>query len=101
MDIEHRDAKGVNPVLSVVKYRNNKIRVKLSDLEVKQLMEHCEGKPFDYEPRFNGLVALSIRIGKRCVELFGLRWTPPTTEKEKKELSESYKESVRQTKERT
>ena len=29
--------KGVNPVLSVVKYRNNKIRVKLSDLEVKQL----------------------------------------------------------------
>ena len=76
--------KGVNPVLAVIKFRNNKIRVKLTDLEAKQLMEHCEGKPFDYDPRFNGLVALSIRIGKRCVELFGLRWTPPTTEKEKK-----------------
>jgi len=79
--------KGVNPVLAVIKFRNNKIRVKLTDLEAKQLMEHCEGKSFDYDPRFNGLVALSIRIGKRCVELFGLRWTPPTTEKEKKECS--------------
>ena len=83
----HGKYKGVNPVLSVGKYRNNKIRVKLTDLEVKQLMEHCEGKPFDYEPRFNCLVALSIRIGKRCIELFGLRWAAPANEKEKKECS--------------
>ena len=89
--------KGTNPVLSVSKFPSNKIRVKLTDLEVKQLMDHCEGKAFDYDPKFCGLVVLSLRIGKRCVELFGLRWTPPTTEKDKKEcsgwLEENWRES--------
>tara|TARA_B110000090_G_C13319635_1_gene422966 strand:- start:126 stop:695 length:570 start_codon:yes stop_codon:yes gene_type:complete len=78
--------KGTNPVLSVSKFSSNKIRVKLTDLEVKQLMDHCEGKAFDYDPKFCGLVALSLRIGKRCVKLFGLRWTPPTTEKNFKKI---------------
>lgn len=84
---KHEKYDGANPVRSVIKYRENKIKVKLSDMEVKTLMDHSEGKAFDYDPRFLGLCALSIRIGKRCDELYGIRWNAPTTEKEKEECS--------------
>jgi len=79
--------KGSNPVKSVVKFANNKIKVKLSDIEVKQLLDHCSSKAFDYDPRFLGLVALDLHNGKRGSELFGIRWNAPTNEREKKECS--------------
>ena len=79
--------KGANPVLSVGKFPSNKIKVKLSDLEAKQLLDHCTGKAFDYDPRFLTLCAWDICCGKRGEELYGVRWMQPTNEKEKKECS--------------
>src|SRR6056300_933579 len=63
--------KGSNPVRSVVKFASNKIRVKLSDYEVKQLIDHCSSKAFDFDPRFLSLVHLDLLNGKRGSELFG------------------------------
>ena len=79
--------KGSNPVRSVVKFASNKIRVKLSDYEVKQLIDHCSSKAFDFDPRFLSLVHLDLLNGKRGSELFGIRWNAPTNDKELKECS--------------
>ena len=77
----------VNPVSDVVKYRENKVKVKLSDLDRDTILHHCESKAFDYNPRFLSFVALSLLLGKRAEELYGLRWNQPPTEKEKKNCS--------------
>jgi len=71
----------------VVKFASNKIRVKLSDYEVKQLIDHCSSKAFDFDPRFLSLVHLDLLNGKRGSELFGIRWNAPTNDKELKECS--------------
>ena len=74
----------INPVNDVVKFRENKVKIKLSELDRNKILDHCESKAFDYNPRFLCFVALSLLLGKRAVELYGLRWTQPPTEKEKK-----------------
>jgi len=78
---------GANPCRSVIKFSEKKIRVKLSDMETKELMDRVTGKGFDYDPRFFALVAVDMLTGKRGSELFGLRWQPPSNEKETKECS--------------
>ena len=61
----------INPVSDVIKYRENKVKVKLSDLDRDTILHHCESKAFDYNPRFLSFVALSLLLGKRAEELYG------------------------------
>jgi len=84
---EHNHWKGVNPAYSIGKFPEKKIKARLSDTEVDLILNHCESKAFDFNPRFLSIVALFLLLGKRVVELIGLRWSEPWTESEKEECS--------------
>ena len=76
-----------NPVYQITKFRENKIKIKLSDIDRKKVLDYCESKAFDYEPHFLTYIGLLMYLGKRLIELLGCRWDEPTTEKEKLECS--------------
>jgi len=73
---------GGNPCSSVIKYPEKKIKMRLSNEDVEKVLDHCEGKAFDYDPFFYTLVALALYLGKRMTELFGLRWKQPYNQKD-------------------
>jgi|TARA_Y100000294_G_C8565423_1_gene340641 integrase len=73
---------GTNPCSSIIKFPERKIKSKLTDDDVEKIMNHCKGKAFDYDPFFCCYVALILLLGKRPVELFGLRWKQPYNQKD-------------------
>ena len=83
--IKKKGMKLINPVRDVAKFAERKVKEKLSAEDNNKILDHCEGKAFDYNPCFLALVALSLYLGKRVVELFGLRWKAATTKEELKE----------------
>ena len=78
---------GSNPCLSVVKYPEKKIKMRMSNEDVEKILQHCESKAFDYDPFFYTLVALALLLGKRMTELFGLRWKQPYNQKDLEKCS--------------
>ena len=78
---------GINPFLSIQKYKIPKIKTKLQDDKRDAIKEHCSSKAFDYNPQFLTLVAITLYTGCRGSEFYGLRWEQPKTEDEKKKCS--------------
>ena len=79
--------KGDNPFMLVRRYPKNKIKVKLPDDVRDRIKDYCQGKAFDYNPHFLTIVAMVLYTGFRGNEIYGLRWTEPKTEDEKKKCS--------------
>ena len=59
----------------------NKIKIKMSDIDRDKILAYCEGKAFDFFPRFLCYVALLLLIGKREIELLECCWKEPITPK--------------------
>ena len=59
----------------------------MPDNKRDEILDYCSGKAFDYNPHFLLLVAMVLYTGFRGNELFGLRWTEPTTDEEKNKCS--------------
>jgi len=78
---------GTNPCSSIIKFPERKIKSKLIDDDVEKIMNHCKGKAFDYDPFFHCFVALILLLGKRIVELLGLRWKQPYNQKDIEDCS--------------
>jgi len=76
-----------NPVANITKFRENKIKIKMSDIDRDKILVYCEGKAFDFYPRFLSYVALLMLIGKRELELLECCWKKPITLKEQEECS--------------
>ena len=85
--IKKKGMKLINPVRDVAKFAERKVKEKLSAEDNNKILDHCEGKAFDYNPCFLGCVALSLYLGKRFSELLGLRWSAATTKKDLDECS--------------
>ncbi len=83
----HKFFMGENPCKEVMKYPTKAHRTKLSDDKKLQILDHCEGKAFDYNPHFLTLVAMGLYTGCRGTEMMGLRWEEPATETEKEKCS--------------
>ncbi len=76
-----------NPVANITKFRENKIKIKMSDIDRDKILAYCEGKAFDFFPRFLCYVALLLLIGKREIELLECCWKEPITPKEQEACS--------------
>jgi len=76
-----------NPVANITKFRENKIKIKMSDVDRDKILDYCSGKAFDFFPRFLTYVALLLLIGKRELELLECCWKEPITQKEKEACS--------------
>jgi len=76
-----------NPVANITKFRENKIKIKMSDIDRDKILDYCCGKAFDFFPRFLTYVALLLLIGKRELELLECCWKEPITQKEKEACS--------------
>ena len=59
----------------------------MSDIDRDKILDYCEGKAFDFYPRFLSYVALLMLIGKRELELLECCWKKPITLKEQEECS--------------
>ena len=76
-----------NPVANITKFRENKIKIKMSDVDRDKILDYCSSKAFDFFPRFLTYVALLMLIGKREIELLECCWKEPITQKEKEACS--------------
>ena len=76
-----------NPVANITKFRENKIKIKMSDIDRDKILDYCCGKAFDFFPRFLTYVALLLLIGKREIELLECCWKEPITPKEQEACS--------------
>ena len=76
-----------NPFYFVKRYPKVKLKVKLPDDVRDKVKDYCEGKAFDYNAHFLTIIATVLYTGFRGSEIFGLRWTEPKTEEEKKKCS--------------
>jgi|TARA_R110001606_G_scaffold380791_1_gene541504 integrase len=79
--------KGDNPFLFVKRYPKVKLKSKLPDDVRDKIKDYCEGKAFDYNAHFLTIIATVLYTGFRGNEIYGLRWTEPRTEEEKKKCS--------------
>ena len=78
---------GSNPCLSVVKYPEKKIKMRMSNEDVEKSCSIVKAKLLIMTPFFYTLVALALLLGKRMTELFGLRWKQPYNQKDLKKCS--------------
>jgi len=85
--IKKKKLKISNPVEHITKFRENKIKIKMSDIDRDKILAYCEGKAFDFFPRFLCYVALLLLIGKREIELLECCWKEPITPKEQEACS--------------
>ena len=85
--IKKKKQKLSNPVEHITKFRENKIKIKMSDIDRDKILDYCEGKAFDFFPRFLTYVALLLLIGKRELELLECCWKQPITQKEQEACS--------------
>jgi len=79
--------KGDNPFLFVKRYPKVRVKVKLPDDVRDKIKDYCESKAFDYNAHFLTIIAIVLYTGFRGIEIYGLRWTEPKTEEEKKKCS--------------
>ena len=79
--------KGDNPFLFVKRYPKVRVKIKLADDVRDKIKDYCEGKAFDYNAHFLTIIATVLYTGFRGGEIYGLRWTEPKTEEEKKKCS--------------
>tara|TARA_B110000977_G_scaffold104281_1_gene136108 strand:+ start:290 stop:1387 length:1098 start_codon:yes stop_codon:yes gene_type:complete len=79
--------KGDNPFYFVKRYPKVRVKVKLPDDVRDKIKDYCESKAFDYNAHFLTIVATVLYTGFRGNEIYGLRWTEPKTEEEKKKCS--------------
>jgi len=85
--IKKKKLKISNPVANITKFRENKIKIKMSDVDRDKILDYCSSKAFDFFPRFLTYVALLMLIGKREIELLECCWKEPITQKEKEACS--------------
>ena len=81
--IENNIYKGNNPCKNFQWRQTRKIKAKLFDEDTDKILEHCEGKAFDYQPHFLCCTAIHLYTGKRSEDIFGVRWKPALSEEEK------------------
>ena len=79
--------KGDNPFLFVKRYPKVRVKVKLPNDVRDKIKDYCEGKAFDYNAHFLTIVAMVLYNGFRGGEIYGLRWSEPKTDEEKKKCS--------------
>jgi integrase len=79
--------KGDNPAKLVKFFKNKKIKAKLFDEDRDKMLDHIEGKAFDYQPHFCACLGMHLLTGQRSADIFGLRWKPPVSDKEKDECT--------------
>ena len=83
--IKKKKLKISNPVANITKFRENRIKIKMSDVDRDKILDYCSSKAFDFFPRFLTYVALLMLIGKREIELLECCWKEPITQKEKED----------------
>ena len=79
--IKKKKIKAINPVQNITKFKENKIKIKLDEVDRKKVIDYCFSKAFDFFPRFLTYVALLLLTGKREEELLHLAWKQPTDKK--------------------
>ena len=79
--------KGENLAKLIKFFKNRKIKAKLFDEDRDKILEHVEGKAFDYQPHFLTCLGMLLLTGQRITDIFGLRWKPPVSDKEKGECT--------------
>ena len=85
--IKKKKIKAINPVQNITKFKENKIKIKLDEVDRKKVIDYCFSKAFDFFPRFLTYVALLLLTGKREEELLHLAWQQPTDKKHFEECS--------------
>ena len=76
--IKKKKIKAINPVQNITKFKENKIKIKLDEVDRKKVIDYCFSKAFDFFPRFLTYIALLLLTGKREEELLHLAWKQPT-----------------------